>query len=50
MLIQERIKDVTRIIEEKNPTLMKEIKKGIDIGMSTSIQGQRIDIPHVDVN
>ena len=27
-LVQERIKDICRIIDEKNPTLMKEIKKG----------------------
>jgi hypothetical protein len=28
MLVQERLKDITNIIEQKNPTLMKEIKKG----------------------
>ena len=28
MLVQERIKDICKIIELKNPTLMKEIKKG----------------------
>ena len=27
-LVQERIKDICKIIEQKNPTLMKEIKKG----------------------
>ena len=31
MLIQERIKDITKIIEQKNPTLMKEIKRGIQV-------------------
>ena len=28
MLVQERLKDITRIIEQKNPQLLKEIKKG----------------------
>jgi len=28
MLVQERLKDITRIIEQKNPTLLKEIRKG----------------------
>jgi hypothetical protein len=28
MLVQERLKDITKIIEEKNPTLIKEIRKG----------------------
>jgi len=28
MLVQERIKDICKIVEVKNPTLMKEIRKG----------------------
>lgn len=28
MMVQERIKDINKIIDLKNPTLMKEIKKG----------------------
>jgi hypothetical protein len=29
MLVQERLKDICGIIEQKNPTLMKEIRKGV---------------------
>ena len=32
-LVQERIKDICKIIEDKNPTLMKEIKKGSVSGL-----------------
>ena len=28
LLVQERLKDICKIIEQKNPTLMKEIRKG----------------------
>ena len=44
MLVQERIKDICKIIEQKNPTLMKEIKKGSQTGFSHINQGQKIDI------
>ena len=33
-------KDITKIIEQKNPTLMKEIRKGMDSGQSQA----KIDI------
>ena len=42
MLIQERIKDITKIIEQKNPTLMKEIKRGIQMGSAEV--GQKISV------
>ena len=48
MLIQERIKDINSIIEQKNKGLMKEIKKGVEVGLSTSIQGQKVDIPNIN--
>jgi len=32
MLYQERLRDICKIIESKNPTLMKEIKKGVEGG------------------
>ena len=48
MLIQERIKDITRIIEQKNKGLMKEIKKGVEVGLSTSLQGRKVDIPNIN--
>ena len=44
MLVQERLKDITRIIEQKNPALLKEIKKGAETVVSQSSQGQKIDI------
>ncbi len=40
MLVQERLKDITKIIEQKNPTLLKEIRKGMDSGQSQA----KIDI------
>ena len=43
MLVQERLKDISSIIEEKNPTLMKEIRKGQMLGSYAS-DGQKIDI------
>jgi hypothetical protein len=44
-LVQERIKDICKIIDEKNPTLMKEIKKGSLQGLQNLAQsGQKIDI------
>ena len=42
MLVQERLKDITRIIEQKNPALLKEIKKGTEQAIHS--QGQKIDI------
>jgi hypothetical protein len=41
MLVQERLKDITRIIEQKNPSLMKEIKRGAE---TVASQSQKIDI------
>ena len=43
MLVQERLKDISSIVEEKNPTLMKEIRKGQMMGSYAS-DGQKIDI------
>ena len=36
MLVNERLKDICKIIEGKNPTLMKEIRKGNSMGSSFS--------------
>jgi uncharacterized protein YcbK (DUF882 family) len=44
MLVQERLKDITNIIEQKNPTLLKEIKRGLEVGQTTLSAGQKIDI------
>jgi len=43
MLVQERLKDITRIIEQKNPTLLKEIRKGTGTATQSAV-GQKIDI------
>lgn len=32
MLVNERLRDITKIIEQKNPTLLKEIRKGAHAG------------------
>jgi hypothetical protein len=42
LMVQERLKDICSIIEQKNPTLMKEIRKGISA--RGDHQGQKIDI------
>ena len=44
MLVQERLKDICNIIEQKNPTLMKEIKKGGTFSQSSNLTGISIDI------
>jgi hypothetical protein len=48
MLVKKRIEDITNIVESKNKTLMKEIRKGVDVGLSTSLQGQRVDVPDIN--
>ena len=37
MLVKERIKDLCSLVENNNPTLMKEIKKGSLSGLNTSV-------------
>uniref|UniRef100_A0A7S3FUW2 Spindle assembly abnormal protein 6 N-terminal domain-containing protein n=1 Tax=Strombidium rassoulzadegani TaxID=1082188 RepID=A0A7S3FUW2_9SPIT len=45
MLVEERLKDICNIIEQKNPTLMKEIKKGMQQANAThNFDGHKIDI------
>jgi len=44
-LVQERTKDISKIIQTKNEVLWAEIKKGIDLAQVNSLQGQKIDIP-----
>jgi hypothetical protein len=44
MLVQERLKDICNIIEKKNPTLMKEIRRGVSSKKGSEHEGQQIDI------
>ena len=48
MLVQKRIEDISNIVESKNKTLMKEIRKGVNVGLSTSLVGQRVDVPNIN--
>jgi len=40
MLVQERLKDICKIIDQKNPTLMKEIRKGAGVSGTTPAHHQ----------
>ena len=44
MLVQERLKDICGIIDQKNPALMKEIRRGVNSKKPGDHQGQKIDI------
>lgn len=47
MLVNERLRDVTKIIEQKNPTLLKEIRKGAH--SAGGFGNQRHDEPNIRV-
>ena len=47
MLVNERLRDITKIIEQKNPTLLKEIRKGAHSG--GGLGNSRHDEPNIRV-